>query len=119
VSAAFFPHRPLVYGPGFLCARLLHEVVPNLGRGAVLAADRVAVDGGGRGHRRVAEAFADGREVDAFSSSRDAWLCRTVWSEAPLGSPSIRQSRETVSDTESGFSGVPSGFAMIRSRSLR
>jgi len=66
VSAAFFPHRPLVYGPGFLCARLLHEVVPNLGRGAVLAADRVAVDGGGGGHRRVAEAFADGRQVHAF-----------------------------------------------------
>src|ERR1035437_5245032 len=40
-----FPYRSLVYARGFLCARLLHEVVPNLGRGAVLAADGVAVDG--------------------------------------------------------------------------
>ena len=43
-----------VYALGFLLARSLHDVVPNLGRGAVLAADRVAVDGGGGGHRRMA-----------------------------------------------------------------
>src|ERR1019366_7026316 len=60
-----FPYRSLVYARGFLGARLLHDVVPNLGRGAVLAADRVGVDGGGGGHRRVAEAFADGRNVHA------------------------------------------------------
>ena len=46
----------LVDARGFLPPRLLHEVVPNLRCGAVLAADRVAVDGGGGGHRRVAEA---------------------------------------------------------------
>src|ERR1035437_5253979 len=54
-----------------------------------------------------------------FSSRREAWLWRTVWSDAPLGSFSDRQSLETVPDTESGFSGVPSGLAKIRSRSLR
>src|ERR1035441_8351036 len=54
-----FPDRSLVHGPWFLPPRLLHEVVPNLGRGAVFAADRVAGDGGGGGHRRVAGALAD------------------------------------------------------------
>src|ERR1035437_1904013 len=54
-----------------------------------------------------------------FSSRRDAWLWRTVWSDAPLGSFSVRQSLETVPDTEFGFSGVPSGLAKIKSRSLR
>src|ERR1035437_8660933 len=33
-----------------------------------------------------------------FSSRRDAWLWRTVSRDAPLGSPSIRQSLETVPD---------------------
>src|ERR1035441_6984364 len=33
-----------------------------------------------------------------FSSRRDAWLWRTVWSDAPLGSFSVRQSLETVPD---------------------
>ena len=54
-----------------------------------------------------------------FSSRRLAWLWRTVWSDAPLGRPKRRQSRDTVADTEFGFSGVPSGLAKIRSRSLR
>src|ERR1035438_827702 len=54
-----------------------------------------------------------------LSSRRDAWLWRTVWRLAPLGSLSVRQSLETVPDTDSGFSGVPSGLAMIRSRSAR
>src|ERR1019366_2329218 len=31
-------------------------------------------------------------------SRRLAWLCRRTWSEAPLGSFSIRQSLETVPD---------------------
>ena len=61
-----FPYRSSVYARGFLPARLLHEVVPNLGCGAVLAADRVAVDGGGGGDRRVAETFADGCDVHGF-----------------------------------------------------
>src|ERR1017187_7514210 len=33
-----------------------------------------------------------------FSSRRLAWLWRTVWSDAPLGSFSVRQSLETVPD---------------------
>ena len=55
--------RQQEYGPGFLPLRLLHEVVPHLGRGAVLAAEGVRVDLRGGGDGRVAEAFADGRQV--------------------------------------------------------
>jgi hypothetical protein len=42
----------LVYNLGLLClaARSLHDVVPTLCGGVVLAADRVAVDVGGRAH---------------------------------------------------------------------
>ena len=42
----------LIYSFGFLylAARSLHDVVPTLGGGVVLAADRVAVDVGGRAH---------------------------------------------------------------------
>jgi hypothetical protein len=42
----------LVYSLGFLslAACSLHDVVPTLGGGVVLAADRVAVDVGGRAH---------------------------------------------------------------------
>ena len=42
----------LVYSFGFLClaARSQHDVVPTLGGGVVLAADRVAVDVGSRAH---------------------------------------------------------------------
>jgi hypothetical protein len=36
---------------------------------------------------------------------------------APFGSFNRRKSRETAAETESGFSGVPSGLAKIRSKS--
>src|ERR1017187_4527046 len=58
-----------VYSLGFLglAARSLHDVVPRLRGGVVLAADRVAVDVGGRAYRRVSEAGGDGCEVHAVS----------------------------------------------------
>jgi hypothetical protein len=34
------------------------------------------------------------------SSSRLAWVWRTVWSDAPLGSPKRRQTRDTVAEIE-------------------
>src|ERR1017187_6590188 len=49
------------YGP--LPPRLLLDVIPNLGSGEVLAAEGVRVDLRGGGDGRVAEAFADGRQV--------------------------------------------------------
>ena len=52
-----------------------------------------------------------------FANRTDAWLWRSVWRLAPLGSPRRRQRRETDAEIESGFSGVPSGFANIKSRS--
>jgi hypothetical protein len=51
------------------------------------------------------------------SSSRLAWVWRTVWSDAPLGRPRRRQIRDTVEDIELGISGVPSALANTRSRS--
>src|ERR1035438_9136766 len=75
----------LVYGPGFLRARLLSDVVPNLGCGAVLAADRVAVDGGGGGHRRVTEAFADGRDVHALLQQEGRVAVTDGVERCPLG----------------------------------
>src|ERR1017187_2985824 len=58
--------RQQEYAPRFLRAHLLLDVVPNLGGGEVLAAEGVRVDLRGGGDGRVAEAFADGRQVHAF-----------------------------------------------------
>ena len=58
--------RQQEYARGFLRARLLLDVVPNLCSRLALAADCVAVNVGGGTHRGVAEAFADGRQVHAF-----------------------------------------------------
>lgn len=46
------------------------------------------------------------------------WVCRRRRSAAPSGFsiPSRRKSKDMVADTESGFSGVPSGLQKIRSR---
>ena len=49
-----FPYRSLVHARGFLGARLLLDVVPNLGGGEILAAEGVAVDGGGGRFPRLA-----------------------------------------------------------------
>src|ERR1017187_4453773 len=54
-----------------------------------------------------------------LSASWLAWLWRRTWSEAPLGNPACLQIRDTVPDTEFGFSGVPSELAKIRSRAFR
>src|ERR1039458_4988288 len=51
--------------PGFSARACSLMSSPDLGGGAVLAAGRVGVNVGGGGHRRVAEAFADGRDVHA------------------------------------------------------
>src|ERR1035441_3349099 len=48
-----------------------------------------------------------------FSSRRLAWLWRTVWRLAPLGSPRSRHIRDTVPEIESGFNGVPFGFEVL------
>jgi hypothetical protein len=48
-----------------------------------------------------------------------AWLWRRTWSDAALGNPAFLQTRDTVADTEFGFSGVPFGLAKIRSRAKR
>jgi hypothetical protein len=53
------------------------------------------------------------------ASRRLAGLCRRMSSDAPLGRPAFLQTRDTVDDTEFGFSGVPFGLAKIRSRSAR
>jgi len=42
---------------------------------------------------------------------------RSEWRLAPFGSFCPRKSRETVAETESGFSGVPFGLAKIRLKS--
>src|ERR1039458_3155510 len=54
------------YARRLLPPRLLLDVVPNLGGGEVLAAEGMRVDLRGGGDGRVAEAFADSRQVHAF-----------------------------------------------------
>jgi hypothetical protein len=39
----------------------------------------------------------------------EPWLCRRECRLVPLGNLSRRNSRDTAAETESGFSGVPSG----------
>src|ERR1035437_7446371 len=58
--------RALVHRPRLLPPRLLLDVVPNLGGSEVLAAEGMRVDLRGGGDGRVAQAFADGRQVHAF-----------------------------------------------------
>src|ERR1039458_9761680 len=58
------------YARRLLPPRLLLDVVPNLGGGKVLAAEGMRVDLRGGGHRRVAEAFADGRAKTRGGFSR-------------------------------------------------
>src|ERR1035437_1306533 len=55
--------RALVHRPRLLPPRLLLDVVPNLGGSEVLAAEGMCVNLRGGGDGRVAEAFADGRQV--------------------------------------------------------
>src|ERR1039458_1146558 len=80
--------RQQEYGPGFLPLRLLHEVVPHLGRGAVLAAEGVRVDLRGGGDGRVAEAFADGRQVHAFLQQEARVAVADRVETCTLGKPS-------------------------------
>jgi hypothetical protein len=42
-----------------------------------------------------------------------------VYRLTPFGSLRRRHSADTEAETESGFNGVPSGFANIKSRSVR
>src|ERR1035437_5220971 len=53
-----------------------------------------------------------------FSSRRDAWLWRTVSRDAPLGSPSIRQSLETVPDYSRSIPRQPTALANDPSESF-
>src|ERR1039457_172135 len=80
--------RQQEYGPGFLPLRLLHEIYAHALRGAVLAAEGVRVDLRGGGDGRVAEAFADGRQVHAFLQQEARVAVADRVETCTLGKPS-------------------------------
>src|ERR1035441_2818126 len=80
--------RQQEYAPRFLRAHLLLDVVPNLGGGEVLAAEGVRVDLRGGGDGRVAEAFADGRQVHAFLQQEARVAVADRVETCTLGKPS-------------------------------
>ena len=82
-------YRSLAYARRLPGARLLLDVVPNLGGGEVLAAEGVRVNLRGGGDGRVAEAFADGRQVHAFLQQEARVAVADRVEACALGQPQI------------------------------
>ena len=99
----------------------LLELVPLPRRLIVLAVDRMAVDFRGRPHGGMAQAAArPPAAARRWPAVRRVGVAQE-WRLAPFGFGIFNRLKkaETVAEIESGFSGVPSGFAKIRSRSFR
>ena len=96
-----------------------HEFIPTSGRLLIPPADGMRVNVCRHPNRGVAQALRYGRQIHTIRQQERSGVWRSVCRLAPLGRPRRRQSRDTAAETESGFSGVPSGLAKIKSRSER
>jgi hypothetical protein len=81
------PVRGSVDTSRFFTGCSLHDLVPMRGGGAVLTADGVRVNVGGRAHGGVAEALGDGREVHAVSQQEARVAVSQDVKRGSLGQP--------------------------------